>query len=407
MQHSQSSPAEVGGGDRLQRDTPLSTASIVGLLLLLTAACSLLLACSSPGALASSAPEEADSQPAPVAVNEGAPADAVGAVEAVATLRQLPDQDRVTIDARLRGLQTMAPPPSEPLREPAPMVEAQSLPEAVPEEPGDHGHSHGHTHAHTHNHGHNHGHLAPSVSALPHPEEVLERLWTVVAAEIAADIAAELAAVEAAEAAARAAAAQAQQAQQVQPVDGDGGFVYLTFDDGPDPVWTPVVLDTLARYGAVATFFVMGGHVAEHPELVARAVAEGHGIENHTYWHVRLDQVDAETFRVEVQRSDAVIREALGDDSYTTGCLRPPFGAWDEYTSDRAAALGKRLIGWDFSPQDWIYQDPVKIANDTIRHTRPGSVLLFHDTNRGTAEALPTILSELQARGYRFGVLSC
>jgi len=191
----------------------------------------------------------------------------------------------------------------------------------------------------------------------------------------------------------------------IPPLHVDDELIYLTFDDGPNPVWTPIVLDTLARYGAVATFFVMGGHVAEHPDLIARISEEGHGIENHTYWHVRLDLIDAETFSAEIRRTDDAIRAALGSVSFVTTCLRPPFGAWDEHTGSRAAALGKRLVGWDFSPQDWIYQDPVKIANDTLQHSHPGSVLLFHDTNRGTAEALPMILSELLARGYRFGVL--
>lgn len=182
-------------------------------------------------------------------------------------------------------------------------------------------------------------------------------------------------------------------------------LIYLTFDDGPHEVWTPHVLDTLAAYGAVATFFVTGAHTTELPELVARAASAGHGIQNHTFYHPRLDQIEAETFRVEIERTDRAIQAALGVGAAHTTCLRPPFGAFNDETRNRAWALGKWLITWDFSPQDWVEQDPVKLATSTLERARPGAILLFHDTNRGMAEALPLILDQLSQRGYRFAVL--
>ncbi len=182
-------------------------------------------------------------------------------------------------------------------------------------------------------------------------------------------------------------------------------LIYLTFDDGPHEVWTPRVLEALADYGAIATFFVTGAHTTEHPELVARTASAGHGIENHTYNHLRLDELDADTFRAEVQRTDRAIQAALGADARPVTCLRAPFGAFNDETGIRARELGKWLIGWDYSPQDWLEQDPVKLAADTLAHARPGSILLFHDTNRGTAEALPAILTELSQRGYQFALL--
>jgi len=184
--------------------------------------------------------------------------------------------------------------------------------------------------------------------------------------------------------------------------------VYLTFDDGPHPTWTPQVLDVLARHGATATFFVLGQNVLAYPELAARLVAEGHDPENHTFDHASLDKVDRETFIAEVRDTDRAIHEAAGQEADPIACLRPPYGAYDARTSTLAAELGKRLTLWNVDPQDWRRPGADQIAEHLLAHARPGAILLMHDgggERSQTVAALDRVLGELAARGYTFALL--
>ena len=184
--------------------------------------------------------------------------------------------------------------------------------------------------------------------------------------------------------------------------------VYLTFDDGPHPTWTPQVLEVLSRYGAKATFFVLGQSVEAYPTLTARLVAEGHDAENHTFDHASLDKVDRETFIAEVRDTDDAIHAAAGAQADPIACLRPPYGAYDAQTSALAAELGKALTLWNVDPQDWRRPGADQIAEHLVTHARPGAILLMHDgggERSQTVEALDTVLRELTARGYTFALL--
>ena len=184
--------------------------------------------------------------------------------------------------------------------------------------------------------------------------------------------------------------------------------VYLTFDDGPHPTWTPQVLETLARYGAPATFFVLGQNVNAYPDLAARIVREGHEAENHTFDHASLDKVDRETFIAEVEATDRALRAAVGDAVNPIACLRPPYGALDAATRSLAAELGKKIVLWNVDPQDWRRPGAAQIALHLLTHARPGAILLMHDgggDRSQTVEALDVVLSELTRRGYTFALL--
>ena len=184
--------------------------------------------------------------------------------------------------------------------------------------------------------------------------------------------------------------------------------VYLTFDDGPHPTWTPQVLAVLARHGVTATFFVLGQNVTAFPELAVRLVDAGHDPENHTFDHASLDKVDRATFIAEVRDTDAAIHAAVGERVDPIACLRPPYGAFDEQTSVLAAELGKTLTLWNVDPQDWRRPGAEQIAEHLISHARPGAILLMHDgggERSQTVEALETVLGELSARGYSFALL--
>ena len=192
---------------------------------------------------------------------------------------------------------------------------------------------------------------------------------------------------------------------------GEAGepIIYLTFDDGPHPTYTPQVLEVLARYDAIATFFVLGASVTSYPELAARIVEAGHDAENHTFDHASLDRVDRATFIAEVEDTDQAIEEATGGlVDPTTSCLRPPYGAVDDQTNVLAAELGKDVILWDVDPQDWRRPGTAKIASHLIDNAHPGAVLLMHDgggPRSQTVEALDVVLRELSTRGYTFDLL--
>jgi len=180
--------------------------------------------------------------------------------------------------------------------------------------------------------------------------------------------------------------------------------VALTFDDGPDPRWTPAVLDLLRQHRVTATFCLVGRHVAQHPELVRRIAAEGHALCNHTWSH------DAAL----LVRSRAAARDELGRTSEAivaaSGGVRPryfraPQGRWAPTAVAEADRLGLRLLGWSVDPLDWRRPPAAEIARRVLAGAAPGAIVLLHDGygKRGnTVAALRTVLPALAAR--RLGI---
>ena len=185
-------------------------------------------------------------------------------------------------------------------------------------------------------------------------------------------------------------------------------LVYLTFDDGPHPTWTPRVLDVLDLYGAPATFLVLGQGAARYPEIVERMVAEGHEAENHTYDHVWLDRAPRDLFISQVTAADDALHAAAGERVDPIACLRPPYAAMNEHTRDLAAELGKSIVLWSVDTQDWRRPGDEQIASHVLANVRPGSIVLMHDgggERSQTIAALGTVLDAPPARGYTFGLL--
>jgi peptidoglycan/xylan/chitin deacetylase (PgdA/CDA1 family) len=186
---------------------------------------------------------------------------------------------------------------------------------------------------------------------------------------------------------------------------GSAGVVYLTFDDGPTPAWTPRVLELLARYHAQATFFVLGRSAAAHPELIRRQFAAGHGIGNHTWSHRRLTGLTGERLAAEVGPTSAAIQRATGA---PVRCLRPPYATVDAASAARVRALGLRLVLWDIDTNDWLRPGAGVIAARVLGRVRSGDVVLFHDgggDRTQTVAALEQVLATLSARGFRFSAL--
>ncbi|MDQ0255777.1 peptidoglycan/xylan/chitin deacetylase (PgdA/CDA1 family) [Evansella vedderi] len=185
----------------------------------------------------------------------------------------------------------------------------------------------------------------------------------------------------------------------------DDNRVALTFDDGPDPRFTPQVLDVLAEYNVPATFFIMGARAEKHPNIVSRAVEEGHVVGNHTYWHPNLMEQDLATLEREITQTEDTLAEIVG---YRTSLFRAPYGFLDDERVERIGELGYTVVGWSVDSLDWREYPPEETAYNVLSNTQPGSIILMHDgaewdgDRTGTIESLHQIIPTLQAQGIEF-----
>ena len=172
--------------------------------------------------------------------------------------------------------------------------------------------------------------------------------------------------------------------------------IALTFDDGPSPVATPLLLAILRRYGAHATFFVIGEHAIPYPYLVKQMVAEGHEVGNHTFHHPDLTTIDATTLQDEVDAAAAVIGETAEPPRW----FRPPGGDYSPAVAAAARASRMRLAMWTVNSGDWALPPPKVLAERVLARAESGAIILLHNGTLNTVRALPGIIAELQRRGY-------
>ena len=183
-----------------------------------------------------------------------------------------------------------------------------------------------------------------------------------------------------------------------------GPYIAMTFDDGPSPTLTPKLLDLLAEHHIKATFFVIGQNVAEHPEVVARAVREGHEIGNHSWSHPNLGRMSDDAVRLQLTRTDDAIRNAAG---IRPVLLRPPYGSITPRQKQWIHnEFGYEIILWDVDPLDWKRPGPTAIFSRILKATHAGSIVLSHDIHPGTIEAMPATFSQLEAKGFKFVTVS-
>ncbi|MEV0001180.1 polysaccharide deacetylase family protein [Micromonospora sp. NPDC050980] len=192
--------------------------------------------------------------------------------------------------------------------------------------------------------------------------------------------------------------------------DGPGPFgaqtatgsarVALTFDDGPDPRWTPQVLALLSQYGVKATFCVVGENVASHPDLVRSIVAEGHTLCNHSWRHdVNLGKRSPDAIRADLLRTNDAILAAAPDAHIAY--YRQPGGVWTAPVVSVCAGLGLTPLHWSVDPSDWKAPGATTIETSVRTQTGPGAIVLMHDAGgdrSGTVAALQRLLPELLAR---------
>lgn len=185
-------------------------------------------------------------------------------------------------------------------------------------------------------------------------------------------------------------------------------LIAITFDDGPDPVYTPRILDLLKRHGDRATFFVTGQKVERFPQIAGRIAQEGHELGNHSYTHARLTRKSALAIRQEIERTEEILAGLTGQQPKL---FRPPYGAVNKVVLEQAQARGYRVVLWSWTQDSNDWRDPgvAAIVRKVAGGAKPGDIVLMHDSGgnrRQTVEALAQILEQLHQRGYRFVTVS-
>jgi peptidoglycan/xylan/chitin deacetylase (PgdA/CDA1 family) len=179
----------------------------------------------------------------------------------------------------------------------------------------------------------------------------------------------------------------------------EGPYIALTFDDGPNATLTPKLLDLLASHHFKATFFVVGQNAADHPDILRRAVREGHEIANHSWSHPNLAKMSDDAVRHELQKTEDAIVAAIGK---KPTLLRPPYG---NLTANQKRwvhnEFGYRIIIWDVDPLDWKRPGPSVVAGRILKETHAGSIVLAHDIHPPTIEAMVATFNQLEAKGFK------
>lgn len=179
-------------------------------------------------------------------------------------------------------------------------------------------------------------------------------------------------------------------------------LIALTFDDGPYPVFTPLLLDTLGRLNVHATFFLIGRDAEEWPELSQRIEADGNEIADHTYTHPDLDKETDDQVRFEIRKGARVLYR-LAHDRAVFDLFRPPHGRFTVETVRVAQRLGYKTILWNDDAGDWRQQVTVDgLERHLEAHATAPEIVLLHSGRLPTIQALPAIVERFRAAGYRF-----
>lgn len=187
------------------------------------------------------------------------------------------------------------------------------------------------------------------------------------------------------------------------------GLVALTFDDGPDPRYTPRILQLLKKYGAQATFFVVGARAALHPGLVGQIVGEGHELGNHTLNHRHAWTLGPWATFYQFGRTDEILRALCGREP---AFMRPPWGFFSLGTYAWARLHGRGVALWSIAPLDWKPETgAAKVADLVLQQVESGDIIDLHDSGKGktpeqVVQALEPILIGLKKKGLKPVTLS-
>ncbi|HXL03660.1 MAG TPA: polysaccharide deacetylase family protein [Bacillota bacterium] len=185
--------------------------------------------------------------------------------------------------------------------------------------------------------------------------------------------------------------------------------IALTFDDGPDDVYTPRILDVLAKYNVRATFFLIGNAAEKHRDIVQRIHREGHEIGNHTYYHSNLSRMAPWQILLDLGKARKVFSDITGEDVLV---VRPPYGALDPPAVKAIGDEGYNIVLWTVDSLDWWGLSKEEVIQNVIPRVERGVIVLHHSSGgpdedlTGSVEALPEIIETLQSQGYSFHTAS-
>ncbi|MGP4043557.1 polysaccharide deacetylase family protein [Streptomyces sp. 2A115] len=187
-------------------------------------------------------------------------------------------------------------------------------------------------------------------------------------------------------------------------MSGHGRSMVLTFDDGPDPRYTPDILRTLKAHDVRAMFFVCGERAVDGKDMLREMAEEGHVVGNHTWSHPLLTRLSPHAIRSEIERTSDIIEEAYGE---RPAWFRAPYGGWNRAAFRLCAELGMEPLGWTVDTLDWRAPGSDTIERRVINGAAPGVVVLSHDAggNRSqSVRALRDYLPRLLDSGYHVTV---
>ena len=182
-------------------------------------------------------------------------------------------------------------------------------------------------------------------------------------------------------------------------MDKNEPSIYLTFDDGPIPELTPWILDVLKEYNINATFFCVGENIIRNPELFERIIAEGHQVGNHTFNHLKGWKVSKNIYNENIEKCQILTKTAL---------FRPPYGRIKK-SQYKSIVKEYKVVFWDVLSYDYDkLTSPKKCLDNSIRYTRNGSIIVFHDNikaQKNLKYALPIYIEHFLKLNYKFVTL--
>lgn len=181
----------------------------------------------------------------------------------------------------------------------------------------------------------------------------------------------------------------------------DKKLVALTFDDGPDNVITPKVLDILKQNHIHASFFFIGDRISAYKDVVKRADKEGNLILSHSFSHPNLTHLSPADVNKQIQDTEKVIYQVINK---KPTIIRPPYGAIDNKALEQVKDNQLKIVIWSIDTLDWKQKESANIVKNVVSNIRPGDIILMHSNQDklATLQALPTIIKELTKKGYKF-----
>lgn len=172
--------------------------------------------------------------------------------------------------------------------------------------------------------------------------------------------------------------------------------IALTFDDGPNPAYTPILLDGLRERDVQATFFLLGTAVEESPELVEEMYRDGHEIGVHSYEHVNLSLLTEAEACAQIQKTCDLICGITGQ---RPSFVRPPYGSWLSCLDDDFCMIP---VFWDVDPLDWATQDSSAVVQKILEDTEEYDIILLHDASESSVQAALQVIDVLAQENFEF-----